>query len=160
MLILLPSSLADAQGVAGAQGPDVLMVRLIGSGGSATIDGKHHRSSEVGADLMLPANDRQRYGLRISSINLDVSGKKQNYLCVGVMLETVMFNWCRMEIGTVGFVGRGDLSGSNPFGLASFFGYEKKLGQFSFTIGYDSKIIFTKPSITVNGLGVGVGYHF
>jgi hypothetical protein len=160
ILIILSPSAADAQGLAGSRRPDFLMVRLIANGGSATINSNHHRSSELGADVMLSANDSQRYGLRISSLDIDVPGKHQNYFCVGVMLEMVMFNWCRMEIGTVGLVGRGDLSGSNPFGLASFFGYEKRLGQLTFSIGYDSKFIFAKPSISINSLGFGVGYHF
>lgn len=140
--------------------PHFLLARLIADGGLASLDNGQHGDSEWGADLMLSANDRQRYGLRISSLDIDVSGRHRRYLCTGVMLEMVSFKWLRMEIGTVGYVGRGDVSGSNPFGLASFLGYEKRLGRLNLSIGYDAKVIFARPAVTIQNLGLGIGAHF
>lgn len=139
--------------------PEV-MLRVISDVGRASRDGQHQGSSEWGVDLMLSANHLQRYGLRVTSLDIDTPGKRMKYICTGVMIEMVAFGGFRMEMGTVGFVGRGDNSGSNPFGLASFLGYEKRLGRLNLSVGYDSKTIFSKPAITIHSLGMGVGVHF
>ena len=98
--------------------------------------------------------------LRFSSLELKVAGRHERYLCTGVVLEAVEFKWLRMDIGTVGFVGRGDLSGVNPFGLVSFLGYERRSGPVSFSVGYGTKYIFARPAIVVNDLGAGLGVRF
>lgn len=135
------------------------LVRLNTQGGQATQDG-HMGDSEFGADLLLSANDFQRYGLHVSSLTLNSSPTRQRYICTGYVLEMVLFHWLRAEIGTVGFIGRGESSGKNPFGILASLGYEKRVGRMNFSVGYDSKMIFTKPAITINNLGVSVGVHF
>ena len=70
-----------------------------------------------------------------------------------------MFQWFHMEIGTIGYIGRGESSGSNPFGLVSFLGYEKRLGRLHLSIGYDTKVIFAKSTIVTNNLGIGLGVY-
>jgi hypothetical protein len=152
---LLSSGAAEAQ-----DRPPFMLARLIADGGRASLDGAGYGNTELGADLLLSANEKQRYGLRLSSLDIETSGRHQRYLCTGVVLEMVAFQWLRMEVGTVGFVGRGDLGGSNPFGLVSFLGYEKRLGRLNFSVGYDSKYIFAKPAVTIQNLGIGVGAHF
>ncbi len=160
VVILLTGGFVQAQEAATADKPNTLLVRLIGGEGRATIDRSRFGSAEWGADLLLTANSRQRYGLRVSNLDLDVSGKRQRYLCAGVMLEMVTYDCIRMEIGTLGFAGRGENSGTNPFGIASFMGYEKRLGRMNLSIGYDSKVIFARPAIVVGSASVGVGVHF
>jgi hypothetical protein len=71
----------------------------------------------------------------------------------------VMFQWFRMEIGTIGYIGRGEMGGSNPFGLVSFLGYEKRLGRLHLSIGYDTKVVFAKTTIVTNNLGIGLGLY-
>jgi hypothetical protein len=149
-----------AQEPAGGRPPETVLVRLNLGGGQATRDGARHGNLELGGDLLLSANASQRYGLRVSSLDLDVAGRHERYLCTGIVLEMVVHRWLRMEIGTVGFIGRGDQSGSNPFGLVSFVGYEKRAGALTYSIGYDSKYVFGRRAITVNNLGVGLGVHF
>jgi hypothetical protein len=135
------------------------LVRLNAQGGRATQDGRVD-DSEFGADLLLSANDFQRYGLHISSLTLNSTPAKQRYICTGYVLETVVFHWLRAEIGTVGFIGRGEASGKNPFGILASLGYEKRVGRMNFSVGYDSKVIFTKPAITTNNLAINFGVHF
>ena len=72
----------------------------------------------------------------------------------------VTFQWLRTEIGTVGFVGRGGLGGSNPFGLVTYLGYEKRLGRLNFSVGYDMKYVFAQPALTIKNVSFGVGFHF
>lgn len=84
----------------------------------------------------------------------------QRYVCVGYVLEMVLFQWLRAEIGTVGFIGRGDQSGRNPFGMLCALGYEKRIGALNYSIAYDAKTIFSRPSITVSTLNASLGWHF
>jgi hypothetical protein len=149
-----------AQDPAAGRPAETVLVRLNLGAGQASQDGARPRSLEVGGDLLLSANASQRYGLTFSSLDLDISGRHERYLCTGVVLEMVMYKCLRMEIGTVGFIGRGEGSGSNPFGLVSFVGYEKRVGPLTYSIGYDSKYIFSRPAISINNLGIGVGVHF
>ena len=135
------------------------LVRVNAQGGQATQDG-HMGDSEFGADLLLSANEFQRYGIHVSSLTLDASPTRQRYICTGICLEMVLFHWLRAEIGTVGFVGRGESSGKNPFGILSSLGYEKRVGRMNFSVGYDSKMIFTKPAIMIHSLGASAGVHF
>ncbi|WP_306601026.1 hypothetical protein [Geothrix sp. 21YS21S-2] len=158
--VLLMGIPLPAQEPAGGRPPETVFLRLNLGGGQATQDGARHGNLELGGDLLLSANASQRYGLRVSSLDLDVGGRHERYLCTGVVLEMVVHRWLRMEIGTVGFIGRGDRSGTNPFGLVSFVGYEKRAGALTWSIGYDSKYVFGRPAITVNNLGIGVGVHF
>lgn len=158
--VLLMGIPLTAQEPAGARPPGTVLVRLNLGGGQATQDGVRHGNLELGGDLLLSANASQRYGLRVSSLDIDVAGRHERYLCTGIVLEMVVHTWLRMEIGTVGFIGRGDRSGSNPFGLVSFVGYEKRVGALTWSIGYDSKYVFGRPAITVNNLAIGLGVHF
>jgi hypothetical protein len=135
------------------------LVRLNAQGGQTTQDG-HVTNWEFGTDLLLSANNFQRYGLHISSLTLNSTPTKQRYICTGYVLEMVAFHWLRAEIGTVGFIGRGEASGKNPFGILSSLGYEKRVGRMNLSVGYDSKVIFTKPVITTNNLAINLGVHF
>jgi hypothetical protein len=165
LVAILSSSSARAQTSPDATPPapppsvDHVLIRLNAQGGGTTQDG-HFNNSEFGTDLLLSANGFQRYGLHISSLTLDSKPTKQRYICTGYVLEMVVFHWLRAEIGTVGFIGRGEASGKNPFGILSSLGYEKRVGRMNFSVGYDSKVIFTKPVITTNNLAVNIGVHF
>ena len=162
VLPLLPMALfpCRAQAPGDVEAPSRFLVRLDGAMGQGSQDQTRKTALEGGVDLLLSANAFQRYGLRVATLDLAKNGQHQRYLTTGLMIEMVTYGWCRMEIGTLGFVGRGPGSGANPFGLASFVGYERRAGRFNWSIGYDSRIIFARPAIMVNSLGVGLGAHF
>ncbi|MBK8793941.1 MAG: hypothetical protein IPN59_12585 [Holophaga sp.] len=142
-----------------ATSTEPFLVRLNLQGGQAT-QGDRMANTEFGVDLMLSANPFQRYGIHVSTLSLDASPTKQRFLCTGYVLEMVLFQWLRAEIGTVGFIGRGEASGNNPFGVLYALGYEKRVGRMNYSITYESKTVFTKPVIAINNLGISVGVHF
>ncbi len=160
ILFLFSFGALQAQEPAIAPKPDKVLVRLFTDGGQVTVDKSHHGSTESGADLMFSLDDHHRFGLRVSSLDINAAGKHQRYLVTGFVFETVMFNWLRTEIGTAGFVGRGENSGTNPFGLVSFLGYEKRLGRLNLSIGYEGQVIFTHPATQVRSIRAGLGAHF
>ena len=135
------------------------LTRLSVGGGQAIQDGRQG-DSEWGAEVLLSANEFQRYGIHVSTLTLNKTPVRQRYICTGYVLEMVLFHWLRAEIGTVGFIGRGEASGKNPSGILCTLGYEKRVGDLNYSIGYASKTIFTQPVITINNLDLSVGLHF
>ena len=77
--------------------PGAFLVRLNALGGQAEQNGRMG-DTEFGADLLLSANEFQRYGIHVSSLTLHSSPLRQRYICTGYVLEMVLFHWLRAEI--------------------------------------------------------------
>jgi hypothetical protein len=113
-------------------------------------------SYDYGIKILLSANEKQRYGIKLDQLNL-TGDNALSYLVTGIFIEQVLFKYFNMGIGTVGYINLHQ-EGDNPFGLYTHLGFEysftKKLNILA---AYQSEFIFRSSFTMNNAFALGIG---
>ncbi|MEM9293248.1 MAG: hypothetical protein AAGD01_16315 [Acidobacteriota bacterium] len=109
--------------------------------------------------FLIAANERQRFGLELASIDAERGGGLDiRYTAVGIVLETRVRQCFFASIGALGYFGSGD-NEDNPFGIASMWGWEanpdKRQKLF---VALRSDVIFDDPTTRLFSLAVGLRF--
>lgn len=113
------------------------------------------RYEQAGVRLLLPANDRQSYGLELSHLTT----KRGNYTAAGIVLEQGLWGWFHMSIGTVAYLGSGTATPNAP-GLVAELGWSPGNGPWRPYVNVRNDIILAQKTQTGSALSAGVSYRF
>ena len=133
------------------------LVRLHASAGwsrNATLDGDSTVGYTSGAQLMLPANADQSFGVEVSYVQTDERDERRT-LAAGLFIEQRTFGWFLSGIGGVGhFL----IDNERPvnFGISTKLGWAPILGAVSPFAVVRSDWIFDDSTISMTSLDVGL----
>jgi hypothetical protein len=114
------------------------------------------REVSYGFKLHLSANEFQRYGLIVNHLFLP-ENDLFSYLCTGIMIEQVLFEYFNMGIGSVGYINLAQ-TGENPFGLYTHMGFEYHFTEYiNIAAAYRSGFIFRSKFTMYNAFLFGLG---
>jgi len=112
-----------------------------------------------GLKIHLSANEFQRYGIIVNHLFSPINDQV-SYLCTGLMIEQVLFNYFNMGIGTIGYINLVQI-GENPFGLYTHLGFEYKFSRhFNVMASYRSDFIFRRHFAMYNAFQLGFSIQF
>ncbi len=123
-------------------------------------DGRSGTAVHGGVRLLRNANDYQRWGLELTSIDTprNDSARHTRFTAFGIVLEQRLWSWFNMSIGTVGYIGSIGQS-KNPFGILTNLGWEpittSCLKPF---ITYRADMIFSEHTTTINSISAGLSW--
>lgn len=83
------------------------------------------------------------------------------FTSVGIFVEANFLGWLVTQIGTVGYIGNGDVNDQKPFGLRSAIGIERRIhGAFSLSGFLRQDRIFDDTNVSNLSVDIGVGLSF
>ncbi|MCL2065439.1 MAG: hypothetical protein FWG98_13860 [Candidatus Cloacimonetes bacterium] len=140
-------------------GQDLIIIRPNVAVGYFYADDTKGTAVNYGLNLLLSANEFQRYGLIFDHLTMP-DNKEISYLCTGLMIEQVLLNYFNMGIGTIGYINLVQ-TGENPFGLYTHLGFEYNFSRrFNTVASYRSDFIFRKHFTMYNAFQLGFGIRF
>jgi hypothetical protein len=136
-----------------------LIIRPNATAGYFYADDIKGMAVSYGSTLLLSANEIQRYGLIIDHLIMP-NNNELSYLCAGIIIEQVLFNYFNMGIGTIGYINLVQI-GENPFGLYTHLGFEYNFSErFNIAASYRSDFIFRRHFAMYNAFQLGFGIKF
>lgn len=122
--------------------------------GAGILDGRHYE--HAGLRFLLAANERQKYGLELTRVNM----AQGNYLATGIVLEQRLHGWFNMSIGTISYFGQGQGSANYP-GLVANLGWEPvSTNGFRPFVTLRNDILFADRTYTGTALSMGASLDF
>jgi len=111
---------------------------------------------------LLSAGATQRFGVEVSYLDLDVSGRRafqERYVAPGLVLEMTLFRHFLLGIGTIGYVGVAGTRG-NPFGVVTNLGWEPLWDRIVLPfVTLRTEWIFERRVFNVTSLSLGITFR-